>query len=186
MVTAKKTKISDLAKDLNVKANDIAELLEGVSESKKKPSSVLADEEINMVLEHYTQLNQVANFDAYFDQRNKKSQANSKQETVEEKPKTDNVDKKVEKADKEKVQAGKPKSEKPEPKKAVNKPEKQENKTTVTEAKKQQDKHEVEPEAKVVEKTEAPVQITNEENHESDDKRETIENMNQKNNNSQT
>ncbi|MBQ9982861.1 MAG: translation initiation factor IF-2 N-terminal domain-containing protein, partial [Oscillospiraceae bacterium] len=186
MVTAKKTKISDLAKDLNVKANDIAELLEGVSESKKKPSSVLADEEINMVLEHYTQLNQVANFDAYFDQRNKKSQANSKQETVEEKPKTDNVDKKVEKADKEKVQAGKPKSEKPEPKKAVKKPEKQENKTTVTEEKKQQDKHEVEPEAKVVEKTEAPVQITNEENHESDDKRETIENMNQKNNNSQT
>ncbi|MBE6841295.1 MAG: translation initiation factor IF-2 [Ruminococcus sp.] len=186
MVTAKKTKISDLAKDLNVKANDIAELLEGVSDSKKKPSSVLADEEINMVLEHYTQLNQVANFDAYFDQRNKKSQVDSKQETVEEKPKTDNVDKKVDKADKEKVQAGKPKSEKPEPKKAVKKPEKQENKTTVTEEKKQQDKHKVEPEAKVVEKTEAPVQITNEENHESDDKRETIENMNQKNNNSQT
>ena len=68
----KKIKISDLAKDLNVPGNDIAELMGEYSEVKKKPSSTLNEEEINLVLEHYTQQNQVASFDAYFDQRNRR------------------------------------------------------------------------------------------------------------------
>jgi len=69
----KKIKLSDLAKDLNVPGNDIADLMERISDTKKKPSSALTEEEINIILEHYTQQNQVASFDAYFEQRNHKS-----------------------------------------------------------------------------------------------------------------
>ncbi|MBR6924625.1 MAG: translation initiation factor IF-2 N-terminal domain-containing protein, partial [Oscillospiraceae bacterium] len=71
----KKIKISDLAKDLGVSGNDVAELMGEFSEAKKKPSSTLTEEEINLVLEHFTQENQVASLDAYFEQRNKKQEA---------------------------------------------------------------------------------------------------------------
>ena len=85
----KKIKISDLAKDLNVPGNDIAELMGELSDAKKKPSSALNEEEINLVLEHYTQQNQVTSFDAYFEQRNNKQAAGSQekpQKTEEKKP----------------------------------------------------------------------------------------------------
>ena len=71
----KKIKISDLAKDLGVSGNDVAELMGEFSDVKKKPSSTLTEEEINLVLEHFTQENQVASLDAYFEQRNKKQEA---------------------------------------------------------------------------------------------------------------
>ena len=82
----KKIKISDLAKDLNVPGNDIAELMGEYSEVKKKPSSTLNEEEINLVLEHYTQQNQVASFDAYFDQRNRKDEPVQVKEEEPQKP----------------------------------------------------------------------------------------------------
>ena len=75
----KKIKISDLAKDLSVSGNDIAELIGELSgaEAKKKPSSTLSEEEINLILEHYTQQNQVASLDAYYEQRNKKQEVST-------------------------------------------------------------------------------------------------------------
>ena len=81
----KKIKISDLAKDLGVSGNDIAELMGEFSEAKKKPSSTLTEEEINLVLEHFTQQNQVASLDAYFEQRNKKQEAPAPQKKEEKK-----------------------------------------------------------------------------------------------------
>ncbi|MDO5560439.1 MAG: translation initiation factor IF-2 [Oscillospiraceae bacterium] len=79
---AKRIKINDLAKDLNVSGNEIVEFMESVEESgKKKPASTLTEEEINLVLEHYTQQNQVTGFDAYFDQRRNKNKTVSAQKT---------------------------------------------------------------------------------------------------------
>ncbi len=83
----KKVKISDLAKDINVSANDISELLESVCGIKKKPASTVTEEEINILLEHYTMQNQVIGFDAYFDQRkNKATGSVQKPEEIQIKP----------------------------------------------------------------------------------------------------
>ncbi|MBE6852538.1 MAG: translation initiation factor IF-2 [Ruminococcus sp.] len=91
----KKIKLSDLAKDLNVPGNDIADLMERISDTKKKPSSALTEEEINIILEHYTQQNQVASFDAYFEQRNHKSAGEKEKPAVSKEAKKPAVAKKA-------------------------------------------------------------------------------------------
>lgn len=68
----KKIMISDLAKDLSVSENDIVELMWEFSGVKKNPSSTLTEEQVNLVLEYFTQENQVSSLDAYFKQRNRK------------------------------------------------------------------------------------------------------------------
>ena len=62
----KKCKVSDLAKDLNIKSKELIEVLEEYTEGQKKTSTVLTEEEINIALEIYSQKNQVSNFDEYF------------------------------------------------------------------------------------------------------------------------
>lgn len=62
----KKCKVSDLAKDLNIKAKELIEVLGEYTEGQKKTSTVLTEEEINIALEIYSQKNQVLNFDEYF------------------------------------------------------------------------------------------------------------------------
>ena len=64
----KKVKINDLAKDLNLPSQ---ELLEGFSETKKKPASNISEEEVNLVLDYFSQKNQVESFDDYFKSRTK-------------------------------------------------------------------------------------------------------------------
>ncbi|MDO5149315.1 MAG: translation initiation factor IF-2 [Oscillospiraceae bacterium] len=157
----KKIKISDLAKDLNVPGNDIAELMGEYSEVKKKPSSTLNEEEINLVLEHYTQQNQVASFDAYFDQRNKKDSSGPADVKKEE----------IQKPEKEAAKSGSDK------KTEAKKPEKP--------------KQEVKTQEKAPEKKNAPEKKTEpapapekEEKKSTDDKGAPADNMNQKNNNS--
>ena len=163
----KKIKISDLAKDLNVPGNDIAELMGEYSEVKKKPSATLNEEEINLVLEHYTQQNQVASFDAYFDQRNRKD---------------------------EPVQVKEEEPQKPEKKAVKSGPDKktEENKSDKSE-KPEKPKQEVKTQEKAAEKKNAPEKKTEpapapapqkEERKSNDDKGAPSDSMNQKNNNS--
>ena len=78
-----KYKINELAKDLNVQNNDIIELLGKQFEGAKKATTALSVEELNFVLEHYSQNNQVKNFDEYFKATAKKPEP--KKETVAEK-----------------------------------------------------------------------------------------------------
>ena len=63
-MAVKKYKVSELAKDLGVSSNEIIECLGKAFDAGKKNSSSLLDEEINYVLEVYTQKNQVDSFDA--------------------------------------------------------------------------------------------------------------------------
>lgn len=68
----KKIKVLDLAKDLNLDNNKIIDVIAkyGNSTIRKKPSSAVSEEEINIVLEHLTQNNQVTSFDSYLASRN--------------------------------------------------------------------------------------------------------------------
>ncbi len=63
---AKKIKLSDAAKDLNVASQDIIDLFAEKGDTKKKASTGLTEDEMNVVLEHYTKLNAVKSFDEYF------------------------------------------------------------------------------------------------------------------------
>lgn len=61
-----KYKLSDVAKDFGSTVQEVGAVLEGVSEGAKKPNTVLTEEELNVVFEHFTSKNAVANFNAYF------------------------------------------------------------------------------------------------------------------------
>lgn len=60
-----KYKLNDLAKDLKLPVNDIIDCL-APKYGVKKAGVVLSPEEVNYVLEYFTQKNQVESFDAYF------------------------------------------------------------------------------------------------------------------------
>jgi translation initiation factor IF-2 len=62
----KKIKINDLARDLNLSGQEIVNLLDGFSDVKKKPASNISEEEVNIVLDYFSQNNQVDSFDDYF------------------------------------------------------------------------------------------------------------------------
>ena len=67
---AKKIKLIDAAKDLNIPSQKIIDFFTEKGDTKKKPSSVLTEDEMNMVLEHYTKSNEVKSFDEYFASKN--------------------------------------------------------------------------------------------------------------------
>ena len=68
-----KTKIKDAAKDLNLTANDIVDIVKEKTGAEKKPAASITESEMNLVLEHITQNNQVKSFDAYFAATEKKA-----------------------------------------------------------------------------------------------------------------
>ena len=61
-----KCKIKDAAKDLGLTPNDIIAIVKERTGSEKKPAASITTAEMNIVLEHISQGNQVASFDAYF------------------------------------------------------------------------------------------------------------------------
>lgn len=64
---AKKTKLSDVARDLRVAPQELIDFFEQYGGGvKKKSVTGLTEEEINLALEYYTQKTQVESFDAYF------------------------------------------------------------------------------------------------------------------------
>lgn len=124
-----KYKLNDLAGDLKLSANDIIECL-AKEYGAKKASSILMPEEVNYVLEYFTQRNQVDSFDGYFaykPARKPKTDANQpkKQDKkpAAEKPKTEvKADKKAEDTPAKPVQKNQPKPEqKAEPKPEIKK-----------------------------------------------------------------
>ncbi|MDE5936630.1 MAG: translation initiation factor IF-2 N-terminal domain-containing protein, partial [Ruminococcus sp.] len=67
---AKKIKLIDAAKDLNIPSQKIIDFFAEKGDAKKKPSSVLTEDEMNKILEHYTKANEVKSFDEYFASKN--------------------------------------------------------------------------------------------------------------------
>lgn len=106
----KKTKLCDVAKDLRIDNQEIIDLMEKYDGVKRKNTTGITAEELNYVLEHYSQKNQVDNFDAYFKSKYEKPEIQEKPEVKAERPKT--------KKTPEKPKASPKKEKKPEPKKA--------------------------------------------------------------------
>ena len=61
-----KTKLGELAKDLNAANADIVKCLETYDGETRKTQASLLPEEVSYVLEYFTQNNQVENFNEYF------------------------------------------------------------------------------------------------------------------------
>lgn len=67
---AKKIKLSDAAKDLSVTSQEIIHYFADKGDTKKKSGSSLTEDEMNLLLEHYTKVNEVDSFEAYFASKN--------------------------------------------------------------------------------------------------------------------
>ncbi|MBQ8928247.1 MAG: translation initiation factor IF-2 [Oscillospiraceae bacterium] len=67
---AKKIKLSEAAKELQLPTKELAAFLEEHSEGKKTSGSSVTEQEMNLVLEYYSQQKSVESFDAYFATRN--------------------------------------------------------------------------------------------------------------------
>lgn len=77
-----KVKISELSKDLNVENQELIDILYEYDETKRKPATTLTKDELDYILEKYSQENQVSSFDEYFATRNYKKEENEKKEAV--------------------------------------------------------------------------------------------------------
>lgn len=135
----KKYRVNELAKDLNIPVSEITDVVQEYFGVQKKSQASLSEDELSVVLEKYSQSNQVKNFNSYF-----ASASKPKTEKKEEKP----AEKPAKKAEK-----------KPEPNKEADKAEKVQAKPeTKTEAKpeaKPEIKTETKPEIKAEAKPEA-------------------------------
>ena len=139
----KKYRVNELAKDLNIPVSEITDVVQEYFGVQKKSQASLSEDELSVVLEKYSQSNQVKNFNSYF-----ASASKPKTEKKEEKP----AEKPAKKADK-----------KPESNKEADKAEKVQAKPeTKTEAKpeakteiKTETKSEAKPEIKAESKPEA-------------------------------
>ena len=90
-----KYKLRDVATDLNVSNKDIIEVLgKYVGGEPKKTTSILTEEELNIVFDYFTQKNSVSSFDKYY-ASNKEEEAPKTEKTV----KTPQSEKATEKAE---------------------------------------------------------------------------------------
>ena len=134
----KKYRVNELAKDLNIPVSEITDVVQEFFGVQKKSQASLSEDEMSVVLEKYSQSNQVKNFNSYF-----ASASKPKTEKKEEKP----AEKPAKKAEK-----------KPESNKEADKAEKVQAKPeTKTEA-----KPEAKPEIKTETKSEAKHEIKTE------------------------
>ena len=106
-----KTKLSEAAKDLKLDSQELIDLLEKYDEQKRKTTTALTEDEMNYILEYYTQNNQVDSFNEYFESKDKPQP----QPEPEKKEAPKKAAPKKEKA--EKAEKAAPKKEKAEPKK---------------------------------------------------------------------
>ncbi|MCM1523851.1 MAG: translation initiation factor IF-2 [Ruminococcus sp.] len=77
-----KSKLSEVAKDLKVTSQEIADLISDKLGTVKKTSMSLTSDEINYILEYYSQNNQVDSFDPYYRSRNDKPEAAPEKEST--------------------------------------------------------------------------------------------------------
>ncbi len=138
MSTAKtpKLKINEMAKDMGVTGQELADFIKDKLDVSKKPAASLENDEVNYILEAFSQNNQVNSFDEYFSTRNERPAAKEEKPKTEKKPakKKETAPTKAEKTSETKekpaASAEKTKQEKtekhaPEQKKQDKKPEEQ-------------------------------------------------------------
>lgn len=67
---AKKIKLSDAARDMGVSPQEIIEFFAARGDNKKKTGTALTENDMDILLEHYTKINEVKSFDEYFASKN--------------------------------------------------------------------------------------------------------------------
>ncbi len=154
----KKYRVNDLAKDLNVSTNDITEVVQEYFGVQKKSQASLSEEELSVVLEKYSQGNQVNNFNSYFASASKPKaekkeekpvkKAEKKSEPKKEATKADDKAEKAEKTEKAETAQAKPAEVKAEPKVEAKTEVKAEAKPEIKAEPKAEVKPETKPEAK--------------------------------------
>lgn len=104
-----KVKITEAAKDLKITGQALSDFLKEKLDIAKKPAASITAEEMNRVLEIFSQENQVASFDEYFSTRNDKPQKEENEEAEKKAPPKKPAAKKTDKTDDNKSeQAEKP------------------------------------------------------------------------------
>lgn len=140
----KKIKLTEAARDLKVENQELIDLMEKYDGAKRKNTTALSNEEMNYILEHYSQNNQVESFNDYFESKNKpivtaeekpaeeiKKPAAKKGKTKTEKTVKKSENKKTESTQKEQIKSAEIKKETV----AAPKPEKQAEEKTAAEKK---------------------------------------------------
>ena len=81
-----KQKLSDVAKDLGISNQELIDFVENKFGEVKKAAASLTADQLNIILENYTQNNQVESFDGYFAKRNEPKPAKKEEPKQEKKP----------------------------------------------------------------------------------------------------
>ncbi|SFY02469.1 translation initiation factor IF-2 [Ruminococcus sp. XPD3002] len=144
---AKKIKLSDAAKDLNIPSQKLIDFFAEKGDTKKKAATSLTEEEMNLVLEHYTKEHEVKSLDEYFASKDDPRPEPAKEETPKAEPKK-------EKKPAEKKKPAPAKEKAAEPKKEAA-PKKEEKPVEKSEAPEKKPEVKAEPEKKEAPKPEA-------------------------------
>lgn len=83
---AKKIKLSDAAKDLNISSQEIIDFFAKKGDNKKKTASTLTEKEMNLLLENQTKKNEVKSFNDYFASKNEPKSAKKEESKSEKNP----------------------------------------------------------------------------------------------------
>ena len=140
----KKYRVNELAKDLNISVSEITDVVQEYFGVQKKSQASLSEDEMSVVLEKYSQSNQVKNFNSYFASASKPKTEKKEEKPAKKAEKKPESNKEADKA--EKVQA------KPETKTEAKPEAKPEIKTET----KSEAKHEIKTEAKSEAKSDKP------------------------------
>ncbi len=144
---AKKIKLSDAAKDLNIPSQKLIDFFAEKGDTKKKAATSLTEEEMNLVLEHYTKEHEVKSLDEYFASKDDPRPEPAKEEAPKAEPK-----KEKKPAEKKKPATAKEKAAEPKKEAA---PKKEEKPVEKSEAPEKKPEVKAEPEKKEAPKPEA-------------------------------
>ncbi len=107
-----KYKVKEAAKDLNLTANEVVEMVKELAGTERKPAGSLTESELNLVLEKVSQSHQVDSFEAYFAATEKKEEPKAEAKPEKKEKKTaPKAEKKAEAPKAEPAKAEAPKAE---------------------------------------------------------------------------
>ena len=81
-----KSKLSEVAKDLKISNQELCDFISDKFGTVKKPSASITQDELNYILESFSQNNQVDSFNPYFESRNNKPEPKKEEKPADKKP----------------------------------------------------------------------------------------------------